>query len=47
MYWEDWPVAQPFLIFGANAYNNIAWFDTWEKSDHSPTVGRSDKKFSP
>jgi len=38
MYWENWPVAQPFLIFGANAYNNAAWLDTWKKLDHSPTV---------
>ena len=38
MYWENWPVAQPFLIFGASAYNNTAWFDTWKKLDHSPTV---------
>jgi hypothetical protein len=38
MYWENWPVAQPFLIFGANAYNNRVWFDTWKRLDHSPTV---------
>jgi hypothetical protein len=38
MYWENWPVAQPFLIFGANAYNNKDWFDTWKQLDHSPTV---------
>jgi len=38
MYWENWPVAQPFLVFGANAYNNKDWFNTWEKLDHSPTV---------
>ena len=38
MYWENWPVAQPFLFFGANAYNNTAWFDTWKKLDHSPTI---------
>jgi hypothetical protein len=38
MYWENWPVAQPFLVFGANAYDNKNWFDTWKKLDHSPTV---------
>src|SRR5215211_14398 len=38
MYWENWPVAQPFLVFGAQAYNNKAWLDTWKKLEHSPTV---------
>jgi hypothetical protein len=38
MYWDNWPVAQPFLLFGANAYNNKQWFDAWKKLDHSPTV---------
>jgi hypothetical protein len=28
MYWENWPVAQPFLLFGADAYKNKEWFDT-------------------
>jgi alpha-D-xyloside xylohydrolase len=36
MYWENWPVAQPFLLFGADAFNNNQWFDTWSKLDHSP-----------
>ncbi len=36
MYWQEWPVAQPFLIFGANAYNNTAWFNTWQRLDHDP-----------
>ncbi len=38
MYWENWPVAQPFLVFGANAYENKEWLDTWKLSDHLPTV---------
>jgi hypothetical protein len=38
MYWENWPVAQPFLLFGADAYKNKEWFNTWKKLDHSPTV---------
>ncbi len=38
MYWDNWPVAQPFLLFGANAYNEKAWFLTWEKLDHNPQV---------
>jgi len=38
MYWENWPVAQPFLIFGAEAFGDKEWFDAWKKLDHSPTV---------
>ncbi len=38
MYWDDWPVAHPFLIFGANAYGNKEWFNTWKKLDHAPKV---------
>lgn len=38
MYWENWPVAQPFLIFGATAYKNRNWFKTWQRLDHAPAV---------
>jgi hypothetical protein len=38
MYWDNWPVAQPFLVFGANAYNNKEWFTTWKNLDHNPSV---------
>lgn len=38
MYWNDWPVAQPFLLFGANAYKNKDWLETWKKLEHSPKV---------
>ncbi|MEO7313410.1 MAG: alginate lyase family protein [Chitinophagaceae bacterium] len=38
MYWDNWPVAQPFLIFGAQAFNNRAWFETWKTLDHEPRV---------
>lgn len=38
MYWDNWPVAQPFLVFGALAFNNKEWFDTWKKLDHHPVV---------
>jgi hypothetical protein len=36
MYWEFWPVAQPALIFGANAFKKTDWFDTWKSLDHFP-----------
>ncbi|MDR6941461.1 alginate lyase family protein [Mucilaginibacter pocheonensis] len=37
MHWESWPVAQPSLVFGAAAYNNANWLNTWKKLEHSPT----------
>ncbi len=38
MYWNEWPVAQPFLVFGAHAFNNQAWLKTWSRLTHDPTV---------
>jgi len=38
MYWENWPVAQPFLLFGAAVYDNKNWFATWKGLDHQPQV---------
>jgi hypothetical protein len=38
MYWEKWPVAQPFLIFGASIFNEKQWFTTWSSLDHFPAV---------
>ena len=37
MFWENWPVAQPFLLFGANAFKNQLWFNTWKRLDLKPT----------
>jgi hypothetical protein len=36
MYWEFWPVAQPFLVFGADAYHQQQWLNTWATLDHAP-----------
>lgn len=36
MYWENWPVAQPSLIFGAIAFNDREWLNTWKRLDHNP-----------
>ncbi len=38
MFWDNWPVAQPFLLFGANTFQNNEWFQTWKKLDHDPKV---------
>lgn len=37
MHWDDWPVAQPSLIFGAVALNNTNWLNTWKTLNHDPT----------
>jgi hypothetical protein len=36
MYWDQWPVAHPALIFGAQAYHQPDWFNTWKSLDHKP-----------
>lgn len=38
MYWDNWPVAHPFLIFGAIHFNDERWFATWKKLDHDPQI---------
>ncbi|WP_448634878.1 alginate lyase family protein [Pedobacter panaciterrae] len=38
MYWENWPVAQPALIFGAQAFHKTEWLNTWLKLEHDPKV---------
>lgn len=38
MYWDDWPVAQPFLVFAAMAFEKDDWLKTWRRMDHSPHV---------
>jgi len=36
MYWEKWPVAQPFLLFGAIHFNQCNWYNTWSILPHQP-----------
>ena len=38
MYWNEWPVAQPSLVFGAAAYQQKDWFNTWKNLEHQPEV---------
>jgi hypothetical protein len=37
MYWDQWPVAHPFLVFGAAAFNDQLLFNTWKSLEHAPT----------
>jgi hypothetical protein len=36
MYFEDWPVAHPFLLFSAEAYRKDKYFNMWKKLEHFP-----------
>ncbi|GAB2765503.1 hypothetical protein GCM10027275_03610 [Rhabdobacter roseus] len=38
MYWDEWPVAHPFLVLGANAFQVPAWLATWKRLEHNPQV---------
>jgi hypothetical protein len=38
MYWNEWPVSQPFLVFGAIAYQQKEWFNTWKILEHDSKV---------
>jgi len=37
MYWDDWPVAHPFLVLGAYSFGVKVWFETWNALDHFPS----------
>lgn len=36
MYWNEWPVAHPFLIFGALQTGNEEWLSVWAELEHFP-----------
>ncbi|SEW56102.1 alginate lyase family protein [Chitinophaga arvensicola] len=36
MYWNNWPVAQSFLIFGAVALQEPRYYELWESLDKDP-----------
>lgn len=38
MYWDMWPVAHPFLVFGASALHKKEWMETWKGLNHWPGV---------
>jgi hypothetical protein len=45
MYWNDWPVRQPSLIFGALATGREDWLATWKKLDPDPQVEEIRRNF--
>jgi hypothetical protein len=36
MYWDNWPVAHPFLVFGAYRFGVRSWLTTWKSLEHFP-----------
>lgn len=38
MYWDDWPIAHPFLLFSAVAFKNESIFQTWAALNHEPAA---------
>lgn len=38
MYWDQWPIRQPALLFGALATGNRAWLDLWRSLPTDPTI---------
>ena len=36
MYWNDWPVAHPFLLFAYKKYTQKKWWKTWKRLEHFP-----------
>ncbi len=39
MYWEEWPVRHPFLLFAGRAYNQPEYIDLWKKLEGYPETG--------
>jgi hypothetical protein len=45
MYWDDWPVRQPFLLFGALASDRKDWLELWQRLDADPKVEEIRRNF--
>lgn len=45
MYWDNWPVRQPFLVFGALSTGREDWLALWQKLDPDPQVEEIRRNF--
>jgi hypothetical protein len=36
MYWNEWPIAHPFLLFGYQEFRNEKWLTIWKSLEHFP-----------
>ena len=39
MYWDEWPVRHPFLLFAGRAYNTDKYIELWKTLDGYPETG--------
>ncbi|HEY7877268.1 MAG TPA: alginate lyase family protein [Gemmatimonadaceae bacterium] len=45
MHWNDWPVRQPALLFGALAIGRKSWLELWHRLDPDPVVAEVRRNF--
>jgi len=45
MFWNDWPVRQPCLLFGALAAGRADWLTVWRRLDPDPSVEEIRRNF--
>ncbi|MDI1251459.1 MAG: alginate lyase family protein [Lacunisphaera sp.] len=45
MYWADWPVRQPALLFGARATGRRDWLELWQRLEPDPQVEEIRRNF--
>jgi Alginate lyase len=45
MYWDEWPVRQPCLLFGALATGQADWLATWQRLESDPQVEEVRRNF--
>jgi len=45
LYWEDWPVRHPSLLFGGLHYNNVDYLETWQELEADPQVNEVVRNF--
>ena len=45
MYWEEWPVRQPFLLWGAQAAGRTDWLALWQSLEADPEVAEVRRNF--
>jgi hypothetical protein len=45
MYWDNWPVRQPFLVFGALATGRRDWLELWQRLDPDPQIEEIRRNF--
>ena len=45
MYWDNWPVRQPSILFGAVSSGNSDWLKEWETLEPDPQVEEIRRNF--